>query len=493
MPKRLSLTIAFALSIVWWHPQPLFGDDPESKGYSGLLGVKRAKQEMLEFTLIVTDTNGEPVEGAEVGPWALRSSQGHGQWNKKAIGGTEPVITRTDASGQTIVLFPKFADVEEQIKTTAVTVSVDHPDHPFVSSEHVEIPCGQPHALALPLGAAIEVAVTIDGQRVAGDEIYAMWTGGRSWRNGNALKLTEDGTFRIPPMAKGPGQFMFIRLDDETPTHFSPIEDVEIDGSEGVIKQEVELLPGARVRGEFSDNVPRPVRNGRVKVQTISDGETWDEVTWFTWAKVDEDGTFVIESWPKDESMQLVALCDGFNAKSGKTPPMVKPERAGGGYLRAQVFLKPDASAVTVEMTPMAICNIEAVNAFGKPLEDVGIAANPNIGWWNGGSQIYGWPLVTGAQLLLTGKYEMKDGDGIFAQPFQGKSDEQGKLSMELPVGATHLWAGNKRYQLPAKLGRRYQRASVDADKPLNLKLVMQPKGLDVLGDWEDLCGLVFG
>ncbi len=335
--------------------------------------------------------------------------------------------------------------------------------------------------------------MTIDGQRVASDDIYAMWTGGRSCRNGNALKLTEDGTFRIPPMAKGPGQFMFIRLDDETPTHFSHIENVEIDGSEAVIKQEVELLPGVRVRGEFSDNVPRPVRNGRVKVQTISDGETWDEVVWFTWAKVAEDGTFVIESWPKDEPMQLVALCDGFIAKSGKKPPMVKPERAGGGYLRAQVFLNPDASVVTVEMTPMAICNIEAVNGFGRPIKDVDTAANPNIGWWNGGSQIYCWPLVNGAQFLLTGKYEIKDGDGIFAQPFRGKSDEKGRLSMELPVGATDLWAGNKRYQLPVNLGSRYQPVNVDAGKPLNLKLVMQPKGLDLLGDWEDLCGLVFG
>ncbi len=150
MPMRLSLTIAFALSIVWWHPQQLFADDPESNGFSGRPGVKRAKQKMLEFTLIVTDTNGEPVEGAEVAPWALRSSQGHGAWNKKAIGGPEPVMTRTDASGQTTVLFPKFADVQEQVKTTAVTVSVDHPDHPFVSSKDVEIPCRKPHELVLP-------------------------------------------------------------------------------------------------------------------------------------------------------------------------------------------------------------------------------------------------------------------------------------------------------------------------------------------------------
>ena len=73
----------------------------------------------------------------------------------------------------------------------------------------------------------------------------------------------------------------------------------------------------------------------------------------------------------------------------------------------------------------MAICNIEAVNGFGRPIKDVDTAANPNIVWWNGGSQIYCWQLVNAAQFLLTGKYEIKDGDGIFAQPFRGKSDEK--------------------------------------------------------------------
>jgi len=493
MTKRLGLTTAFVLSTVLWHPQLLLGGDPQSNALSGQLGVERMEQELLEFNLVVTDSNGAPVEGAEVIPWALRSSQGHGLWDKERAGGAEPVATRTDASGQTIILFPKFANLEEQVKATAVTLSVDHPGYPFVSHENVDVPCEQPHKLALRPGAAIEVALTIDGQRVVGNGIYAMDTGGRSCRSGKSLQPAEDGAFRIPPIAKGSGQFMFIRLDNETPTHFSPVEHVEIDGSERVIKRNVKLFPAVHVRGQFSANVPRPVRNGRVKVETISDGESWDEVCWFDWAKVDEDGTFVIESWPKDQPMQLIALCDGFIAKSGTRPPMVKPERAGGGYLRAQVFMTPDASAITVDMAPMVICNIEAVNGFGKPLADVDAATNPNVGWWNSGSQIYCWPLVTAAQLLLTGKYENKDGDDTFGQPFRGKTDEQGKLSLELPVGGTHLWASHERYQLPVKSGSRYQGVRVDAGKPLNLKLVMQPKGLDVLGDWEDLCGLVFG
>ena len=118
---------------------------------------------------------------------------------------------------------------------------------------------------------------------------------------------------------------------------------------------------------------------------------------------------------------------------------------------------------------------------------------NPNVGWWNGGSQIYGWPLVSGVEFVRTGKYEWNDGEGIFAQPFKGKSNDQGKILIELPVGSTRLWLGNDRFHMAAKMGSRSRRVKVEAGQENQMTFVLQPKGLDVLGDWEDLCGLVFG
>ena len=79
-------------------------------------------------------------------------------------------------------------------------------------------------------------------------------------------------------------------------------------------------------------------------------------------------------------------------------------------------------------------------------------------------------------------------------EPFKGTSDEDGVITVELPASKkTDLWVANKRYQLPAKLGRRTTRIEVERGKSMKLNLVLQPIGLDVLGDWEDLCGLVFG
>lgn len=66
-------------------------------------------------------------------------------------------------------------------------------------------------------------------------------------------------------------------------------------------------------------------------------------------------------------------------------------------------------------------------------------------------------------------------------------------MTIQLPVGSARVWVGNERFHLAATMGDRSKGLKVELDSPPDLKLVLQPKGLDVLGDWEDLCGLVFG
>ncbi len=451
-------------------------------------------QEVLTFEVVVINSEGEPVKDAEVTPWAIGSAQGHGAWNEKAAGGVKAEAVMTDSSGKATIRYPKFSNVAEEVRSTTISVAVKHPEYPVVNDIHVGMPAKKPHKVKLPTGSMIEATVLLDGEPVVGDEIKANWTTGASWTEDSGVQIDQDQkTIRTTPIPKGIGQVMFVRLDGDTITHFSAIEDIEIDGTEKLIKKSVELVPAVTIRGKLSDEVPRPVISGRVKFQTITDGRSWDEISWFDWAQIEEDGSFVIDAWPKGEPMQLTALCDGFCAKNGEKPPMVTPERARGSYMRAQVFLEPENSEITVEMEPMSSCRIEVNNAFGKKLSGVTAGANPNIGWWNGGSQIYCWPLVGGVEFLKTGKYNRDRKDGIHTQPFSGKTDEDGFVTIQLPARKTNLWIGNERYQLAAKAGRRSRRIEVEQAKSMSLEFVLQPKGLDVLGDWEDLCGLVFG
>ena len=414
------------------------------------------EQEVLSFEVEVLDHKGEPVKNAEVKPWAIGSSQGHGMWNEKSTGGIKPESVKTDSSGKATVRFPKFSHLAEEVKSTTITVTLSHPDYPLVSSEHVGVPIEKVHQVLLPAGAPIEVAVLLDGERVIGDEIKTLWNDSNSTPDRLVINKSKK-TIRIPPLAAGNGEFMIVRMEDEKITHFSAIEKVKIGFKGKVIEREVELVPTKAVRGKLSDNVPRPVVNGRVVVQTITEGLSWESVSWSDWTEVDQDGTFEIPAWPNDEPMQLIALCDGFIGKSGEKPPMISDERARGSYWRAQTFLNPLDEETVVEMEPMVTCRFKCENAFEKELADVSVAANPNIGWWNGGSQIYCGRLWGTADFLRLGKYVKPEGD-IHTPPFRKISDDKGIATLQLPVGRNRIWAGNRRYHMAATMGDRSQR-----------------------------------
>ena len=79
------------------------------------------KQQMLELPVRVVDADGKPVANAKITPWALRSSLGHGSWSnndKSADIGPKEVVTSKD--GTATVLYPRYRDDREQVRTTGV-------------------------------------------------------------------------------------------------------------------------------------------------------------------------------------------------------------------------------------------------------------------------------------------------------------------------------------------------------------------------------------
>ncbi len=452
---------------------------------------QKQEQVILFVEVLVKGADGQPVVDATVTPWALGCSMGIGSWSAFSVGGVEPKPVMTDSKGIARVAYPKFAHLDEKVSTTKISVSVVHPEHPYASSESITVPLHETHQFHFPAGAGLEIRALVDGEVDSSEQLHIVSTSGRP--GGTRPAVASDGVIQVPPMVEGKGQVLLVRLNGQKPTHFSPIVNLNIDPTQGVLKKEIVLSPAVSVQGKLSDNVPRPVKNGRVKALNIRPGVSRNEVNWSTWAEVNADGTFLIESWLAEEPIQLIALCDGFYAESGEKPPMVAPERALGSHMRAQVYMKPADSPIVVSMTPMVDCHFKVKDAFGKPVSDVSIASNPSIGWWNGGSQIYCFPLGRAAEFLATGKYVPDSQEGLFANPFEGKTDEQGKLLLQLPVGRFLLDAYNDKYRLPIKVGSRSERIEVEAGDSMDITLIVQPRGLEVLGDWEDLCGLVFG
>ena len=68
--------------------------------------IESVTQQTLTFSIQVTDANGQPVEGAVLKPWAVRSSLGHGHWRAKPTGDPGPKETTTNAEGIAAVVYP---------------------------------------------------------------------------------------------------------------------------------------------------------------------------------------------------------------------------------------------------------------------------------------------------------------------------------------------------------------------------------------------------
>ena len=458
-------------------------------------------QELLSVEVLVVDADDQPVPNAKIKPWAVLSSLGHGRWGKERTGGFEPVEVQTDENGKAVIEYAKYLSLEEKVRVTAITLSIDSPDHPYVSHENIAVPSDSMHKAILPAGAAVKVELVCKETKIENDKLYIMRSDYRPGSGDDRLKIDKDNRVRIPPMKNGNAQLLFTLLDEDSVTHFSQIVDLEIDATKGEIEKRVELKPAVRVEGRLGDEVPRPVKNGRVKARTIK-GLLPNEINWLDWAEVKEDGSFFL-MWPENTPLQIAALCDGYIGKNGKYLEELQdknaevPAREKGPFLRAQAFLNPTEQPVVIAMDPLETVYIEVEDAFGKKLEGIHVSANPNINWSHNpkrsSSQIYCYPLRSAADVLREGKHDFKKGKGIFKFPFRATSNSQGVIEIDLPAGRAIIHLSNERYQLAAKLGRRMRIFETARGKENYLKYVLQPKGLDYLGDWEDLCGMVFG
>jgi hypothetical protein len=455
------------------------------------------KQETLKLPVRIVDADGKPVANAKVTPWALRCSQGHGTWGKDdKRAGLDPQDYRTDENGTATVLYPRYRDLPEQISTIGVSLFVDHPEFAYANDLHIDVPLTSkdPYEIKLKPGVPVKVRPTIDGKAASLENLYAIWSDGRSWRSDVSLQKTAEGTLKIPAMPPGKNSLLLVTLEGERATHLSKIVDFELTNGEPK-SLDVELQPSLQIRGKLSDNVPRPVRNGRLKTETLSpDPKISHRVSWFSWSPINEDGTFTIDGWPAGEPIQIIALCDGFHATSGKAPAVVENPRdpATDPFTRPQVFEPDSNSTIELAMTPLVQCVATAVDEADQPVAGIKVVSCPNVGWWNDGSQIYCDPLVRSERILRERDYR-KAVESDYPEPFQATTDAEGKATLELPAGHERLAVMSDVYELPVFLGGRDVRVNLVEGQTTETVLRLQPAGTEKLGEWDKLAGVVFG
>jgi hypothetical protein len=476
-----------------------YGFAVEVPGFSGLPGDEPLVgiQVMKPLVIRVLDPAGQPVSGATVMPWALRSSQGHGWWGGgEDRAGVEPKAVITGEEGQATVFYPYWRDLKESTRTIGVSLHVDHPDFAFPDAIHVDaLPEGESaYEVKLDYGVPVELRPTILGESTDTDDLFAFWSDGRSWQAGDSMERTGESTLRLPPLKPGAHSVLVAKMEGERVTHISEILNFEVLSKEGP-PVDLALKPAKPIEGVLSDNVPRPVTNGRIKLQTlVPSGESDSRVTWFSWVPIRADGTFAVESWPAGEKIQLIALCDGFIAQSGQAPAECENPRDPDKdpFNRPQVFDASGQQPITVEMERLVQCVVMAVDEQNKPVAEITVGSCPNVGWWNSGSQIYCGTLVRGERLLRVRDYQACL-ENDFPPPFQATTDARGNATLELPEGKESLYVDSDLYELTVLLGRRDVPVGMVAGEVSKVTLRLQPSGTEKLGEWDKLAGVVFG
>jgi len=255
------------------------------------------------------------------------------------------------------------------------------------------------------------------------------------------------------------------------------------------------MKPGIRIEGRLDDNVPRPVRNGRVMMDVrpkewpalnvIEDYYSYDQQYggrnfWHSYRPINPDGTFVFESVPSGEA-DLVVLGDGFAAKSeGQLTNRVNGVlvKAPAGAIAQTFPLTAPVTQIVVKTEPTATLEFTARTKNGKPIEGVWVGMWPGVfRLWG----MYGWMKNNSSETTYRELPQLPD------PVFGGKTDQNGRLIIRNIPAETHgLSIDSPKYQVPLQDPKgfrdRHVRTAFAPGETNRLELTLEPKGKDFIG-----------
>jgi hypothetical protein len=403
-----------------------------------------------EFAFTVVSTDGKPVIGATVRPWAVGVKSGSFLLPEKRF----PPLT-TDREGIARISLPTGSDDRElrafknlqKDDINRIALEVQHPEHPTWSGY---LKVGVDKQIQLVAPTTVEIRAHRLGDIAALPDLYPMLSAPTRFFDWSAVN---DGLIlrHIDLASDRPWRWLrVIRVTDSGPVWFSELIDLkQHDGNP--ISLDVAMKPAVRVVGRLSDDVPRPVKGGRVVAEIIDGSDWWTKWSWRVSAEIAADGSFALSSLPANENLQIIALCDGWVSRSPSAQEVSEyaekfqwaglnyqgPDPSGPVYpqLRRAGATTTD---VAVPMDPTAVCEVQVVDENNQPIANAEVHFWPNQYFFNAGSNIVGEgrDSITDIRTeLKSGKYEKPSLDRRYVR-FSATTGPDGKAVItNLPAG----------------------------------------------------------
>jgi len=424
------------------------------------------------YTFQVTTMDGRPVAGATVTPQGFQASGPNCQFQLNGKRFPQDVWlfppATTNAQGRATIALPDDAAlakaayppaIESRLRETlrqpdlTIDLRIDHPDHPRWRERFATRFSGP---IVLPDSATLVIRAQRSDDKTPARNLYPVLS--QSWEGTDFSE--KEGLLtvrRIDLTSNQASQWLrIVHVVDEGPAWFSEL--IDLKQQTGLkISLDVVLKPGVRFEGRLPENVSRPIKNGRVAAMIHAGNKFPDAWLWEAAADIDPDGTFVVESLPENENVQLVAFCDGWVSRSPSADE-VKAYAAQHSFsapeyeqrLQAKVYrafpqlfrLNGPVTQGVVPMGRTASAEVWVEDENGKPIENAWIAFSPNVLWFSGGAAL----LRAGDDQLAMIRAELASGQRppkeaawmSAGNRYSARTNAQGVATVsELPVGST--------------------------------------------------------
>ena len=371
-----------------------------------------------QWRIRLVDARGAAVKGAKVRRWAAGLSSG----GSIGLEHCKLPALSSDNKGVVTVSWPprdlepsnlQTAKLLNQLRLRSLALEVDHPDYP-IWSNYVQLG-GEPRIVladstTLTIRARRHPSVApADAQQEKQPDprdLYPISSGpalNRTARDGEIIlsrvdmtKTDVDSLLRIVELPKDTAK----RATEDEGIWFSELVNLEKYAGQGnAISLSVELRPAVRLKGTLADSVPRPVTNGRVVATVVAGTQPRGVWQFAATADINPDGTFVLNSLPPHENLQLIAHCDGWISRSPSRReigeytrrfPVPGAEEVAGIVCPQLVRIESGVERTTVPMLATSTAEITVLDETGKPLPDATVAFFPNQYWYNVGTNMVG-------------------------------------------------------------------------------------------------------
>jgi hypothetical protein len=334
----------------------------------------------------IVDTTSHPLEGVHILVDGIHFGQagnetGHGGWRTNKYGAAPEDVTGAD--GRAVVASPII--LSELSEAIGISFTATKPGYSKRRIMHYPVD-GKERDEVLRKGDKLIVGAYLETpeRHVSGFVVHVSFASDIDPKDWTPLP---DGRQSCDTMPNGKHA---ITVSYEEPGGMTWQSDsVPFELREGESKElDVALLPGITLHGKLSDNVPRPVSNGKVHAASewpppgtgIPDNgvATFREAT----ADIAPDGTFELKGLPQGPG-EIIGLCDGYIAahRAPNAPPYQQNQR--------YILERSPQDVFVLNMVPAGNLRVRIVNSSGQPLPGAKLMAWPNVTWSVGLSQMY--------------------------------------------------------------------------------------------------------